>query len=55
MAIALKTVWDIAGESEADKPPEVEDDGLLEALGQNAKNLFLDGDDSVMLPKEKET
>lgn len=53
VAIALKTVWDIAGENEADKPPEVEDDGLLEALGANAKNLFKDGDDSGMLPKEK--
>lgn len=33
---------------------EYEDDGLLEALGKNAKALFADGDDSHMLPDEPE-
>lgn len=33
---------------------ENEDDGLLAALGANAASLFDDGDDSGMLPKEKE-
>lgn len=32
----------------------VEDDGLLAALGANAGDLFDDGDDSEMLPKEKD-
>lgn len=33
---------------------EVEDDGLMDALGKIAGNIFDDGDDSAMLPKEKE-
>ena len=33
---------------------EVEDDGLLAALGSNAKAVFGDGDDSGILPKEKD-
>lgn len=33
---------------------EVEDDGLLAALGANAASLFDDGDDSGMLPEGKE-
>ena len=33
---------------------EVEDDGLLNALDKIACNLFDDGDDSGMLPKEKD-
>lgn len=33
---------------------EVEDDGLMDALGKIAGNIFDDGDDSTMLPKEKD-
>lgn len=33
---------------------DIDDDGLLAALGSNAKAVFSDGDDSDMLPKEKE-
>ena len=33
---------------------DIEDDGLLAALGANAQALFDDGDDSGMLPKVKE-
>ncbi len=33
---------------------EVENDGLLEALGSVAADLFEDGDDSVILPEESE-
>lgn len=55
IATALKTVWDITGENEAGKEGEIEEDGLLDALGANAQVLFDDGDDSDMLQKEKET
>lgn len=55
VATALKAIWDITGESEANKEDEVEDDGLLAALGTNAQAVFNDGDDSGMLPKEKES
>ena len=55
IAVALKAMWDITGESEANKEDGVEDDGLLAALSSNAKAVFSDGDDSEMLPKEKET
>lgn len=54
IAVALKAMWDITGEHEANKEDEVEDDGLLAALGSNAKAVFDDGDDSGMLPKEKD-
>lgn len=33
---------------------QIEDDGLLAALGANAASLFDDGDDSGMLPEGKE-
>lgn len=33
---------------------EVEDDGLMSALDKIAGNIFDDGDDSAMLPKEQE-
>ena len=33
---------------------EVENDGLLEALGRVAADLFEDGDDSMILPEESE-
>ena len=55
IATALKTVWDITGENEAGKEDEIEEDGLLDALGANAQVLFDDGDDSDMLQKEKKT
>lgn len=55
IATALKTVWDISGEHEANREDDVEDDGLLAALGANAQAVFEDGDDSGMLPKEKES
>lgn len=55
IAMALKAMWDITGQHEANKDDEVEDDGLLAALGSNAQAVFGDGDDSGMLPKEKET
>lgn len=54
IATALKTVWDISGEHEANKEDDIEDDGLLAALGANAQAVFNDGDDSDILPKEKE-
>ena len=54
IALALKALWDISGEHEAGKEDEYEDDGLLAALGANAGDLFSDGDDSGILPKEKE-
>lgn len=54
IATALKAVWDMTGEHEAGKEDEYEDDGLLAALGLNAGALFNDGDDSGMLPEEKE-
>lgn len=54
VATALKAVWEITGEAEANREEELDDDGLLAALGANAQALFDDGDDSGMLPKEKE-
>ena len=54
VAMALKAMWDITGEHEANKEDDVEDDGLLAALGANAQAVFGDGDDSGMLPKEKD-
>lgn len=52
VAMALKAVWDIA---EADESQEdMEDDGLLAALGANAKAVFESGDDSDLLPEEEE-
>lgn len=54
IAVALKAMWDITGEHEANKEDETEDDGLLAALGSNAKAVFDDGDDSGILPKEKD-
>lgn len=53
IAVALKALWDISGEHEANKEDDYEDDGLLAALGSNAAAVFVDGDDSGMLPKEK--
>lgn len=52
IATALKQIWEMAG-SQADGDEELEDDGLLEALGASAAGLFASGDDSGMLPKEK--
>lgn len=52
IATALKQIWEMA-DSQADGSDEVEDDGLLEALGASAQGLFASGDDSGMLPKEK--
>lgn len=54
VAMALKALWDISGEHESNKEDDVEDDGLLAALGANAQAVFGDGDDSGMLPKEKD-
>ena len=54
ISLALKALWDISGEHEAGKEDEYEDDGLLAALGANAQAIFSDGDDSGILPKEKE-
>lgn len=52
VAMALKAVFDIA---EADETQEdLEDDGLLAALGANAKALMDTGDDSDLLPQEDE-
>ena len=41
------------GVMNVDEGAEIEDDGLLAALGANAGALFDDGDDSGMLPEEK--
>lgn len=54
VATALKAVWEITGEAETAQEDDLDDDGLLAALGSNAQALFDDGDDSNMLPKEKE-
>ena len=54
IAMALKAMWDITGQHEADKEDGIEDDGLLAALGANAQAVFGDGDDSGILPKEKD-
>ena len=55
ISLALKALWDISNEHEASRDDDdVEDDGLLAALGANAEELFSDGDDSGILPKEKE-
>lgn len=54
IATAMKAVWDILGDELANKPPEMDDDGLLDALGKNATSLFDDGDDSGMLPDEED-
>lgn len=55
ISLALKALWDISGEHEANRDgDDVEDDGLLAALGANAEDVFSDGDDSGILPKEKE-
>lgn len=55
ISLALKALWDISNEHEASRDDDdVEDDGLLAALGANAEDLFSDGDDSGILPKEKE-
>lgn len=55
ISLALKALWDISGEHEANREDDIEDDGLLAALGANAQAVFNDGDDSGILPKEKET
>ena len=39
---------------DAEESESRDDDGLLEALGKNAADLFSNGDDSDMLPKEPE-
>lgn len=54
IAMSLKAMWDISGQNEANKAEEIEDDGLLAALGANAQSVFDDGDDSGMLPEDKE-
>lgn len=52
IATALKQVWEMA-DSQTDEKEDLEDDGLLEALGASAQTLFESGDDSGILPKEK--
>lgn len=52
VAMALKAVWDIAEGDESAE--ETEDDGLLAALGANAKDLMDTGDDSDLLPEEED-
>lgn len=52
VAMALKAVFDIAEGDESEE--NLEDDGLLEALGANAKKLMESGDDSDLLPQEEE-
>lgn len=52
VAMALKAVWDIAEGDESAE--ETEDDGLLAALGANAKDLMDNGDDSNLLPEEED-
>ena len=52
VAMALKAVFDIAEIDESQE--ELEDDGLLTALGANAKALMDTGDDSDLLPQEEE-
>lgn len=51
VAMALKAVFDIAESDESQE--DLEDDGLLAALGANAKALMESGDDSDMLPQEE--
>ena len=52
IATALKAVWDIAETDSSGE--EIEDDGLLAALGANAKSLMDTGDESDLLPQEEE-
>lgn len=54
IASALKNVWEIARDGANSEPGESDGDGLLDALANNAESLFIDGDDSGMLPEEKE-
>lgn len=42
------------GIAESQEGGQIEDDGLLAALGANAQAVFDDGDDSGMLPEDKE-
>ena len=51
VAAALKAVWDISG-AVPENTHDIEDDGLLAALGDNASGLFDGADDSAMLPEE---
>lgn len=52
IATALKQIWEMA-DPQGEGGEEVEDDGLMEALGASAKGLFDSGDDSGMLPRPK--
>lgn len=52
VAMALKAVWDIAESDESQE--DMEDDGLMAALGASAKAVFESGDDSDMVPEEEE-
>lgn len=51
---SAKLLFDLLDESGANDRDEIEDDGLMSALDRLAGNLFDDGDDSAMLPKEKD-
>lgn len=54
VAAALKAAWDIAGDDAAKTGDGMADDGLLEALGATAEQLFDSNDDSDMLPEEED-
>lgn len=51
---SAKLLFELLDEGGADGRDEIEDDGLMSALDKLAGNIFDDGDDSAMLPKEKD-
>ena len=54
VAASLKAIWDILNADAKTPEEDPEDDGLINALGKVAEQLFQDGDDSGMLPEEDE-
>ena len=51
---SAKVLFELVDDGGAEDRDEIEDDGLLHALDKLAGDLFGDGDDSAMLPKEKD-
>ena len=51
---SAKVLFELLNDGGAEDRDEIEDDGLLHALDKLAGDLFGDGDDSAMLPKEKD-
>lgn len=51
---SAKVLFELLNDGGAEDRDEIEDDGLLHALDKLAGDLFGDGDDSAMLPREKD-